>query len=72
MTRRKPYDDSANPHIAVRCDAALIARIDALKPYCSTPYHKGTRSDVLRAVLLAGLPSLEAEEAEAARKKGGR
>jgi hypothetical protein len=42
-------------HVAVRLDPATIARLDALLPLYSLPGRTPTRSDGLRAVILAGL-----------------
>jgi hypothetical protein len=51
-------------HVAVRLDPATIARLDALLPLYALPGRSATRSDGLRAVILAGL---EMEERRAAR-----
>src|SRR5690348_2094012 len=51
-------------HVAVRLDPATIARLDALLPLYLLPGRTPTRSDGLRAVILAGL---EVEEHRAAR-----
>jgi hypothetical protein len=50
-------------HVAVRLDPATIARLDALLSLYALPGRAATRSDGLRAVILAGL---EVEEARAA------
>lgn len=42
-------------HVAVRLDEATIARLDALLPLYALPGRDATRSDGLRAVILAGL-----------------
>jgi hypothetical protein len=42
-------------HVAVRLDPATIARLDALLPLYALPGRSATRSDGLRAVILAGL-----------------
>ena len=42
-------------HVAVRLDAATIARLDALLSLYALPGRHATRSDGLRAVILAGL-----------------
>lgn len=47
--------DSRKGHVAVRLDAAIIARLDALLPLYELPGRHATRSDGLRAVILAGL-----------------
>ena len=51
-------------HVAVRLDEATIARLDALLALYALPGRDATRSDGLRAVILAGL---EIEERRAAR-----
>lgn len=52
-------------HVAVRLDEPTIARVDALLPLYALPGRDATRSDGLRAVILAGL---EIEEGRAARR----
>jgi hypothetical protein len=52
---------SPKDHVAVRLDSATLSRIDALKEVLTTPWHEATRSDILRAVILTGLESLEQE-----------
>lgn len=52
---------AAADHVAVRLDDATRDRVDALIPSLSTDWHKANRSDVLRAVLLRGLPLVEAD-----------
>jgi hypothetical protein len=42
-------------HVAVRLDPTTIARLDALLPLYALPGRTPTRSDSLRAVVLAGL-----------------
>jgi hypothetical protein len=42
-------------HVAVRLDSATIARLDALLALYALPGRAATRSDGLRAVILAGL-----------------
>lgn len=42
-------------HVAVRLDAETIARLDALLALYALPGRTATRSDGLRAVILAGL-----------------
>ena len=71
MTRRKPLE--APPgllahHVAVRLDAEILARVDALEPRYSQPWRKATRSDLLRVLVLAGLDALGAPP----RRKRGR
>jgi hypothetical protein len=51
-------------HVAVRLDADTIARLDALLDLYALPGRPATRSDGLRAVILAGL---EVEERRAKR-----
>jgi|HubBroStandDraft_4_1064222.scaffolds.fasta_scaffold537361_2 hypothetical protein len=45
----------ATKHVAVRLDEPTLAQVDALIPVLSTPWHKAKRSDVLRALIHAGL-----------------
>ena len=42
-------------HVAVRLDLGTLARMDALVPLYSKTWRKAKRSDVLRALILAGL-----------------
>jgi hypothetical protein len=60
-------------HISVRLRPEIIARLDAIIPALSMPWHTATRVTVLRAALLKGLPLLEAEHAPKPRpgKRGG-
>ena len=63
MTR--PNDKAARKgHVAVRLDEATIARLDALLGLYALPGRAATRSDGLRAVILAGI---DVEERRAAR-----
>ena len=57
-------------HVAVRLDADTIARLDALLPLYLLPGRPATRSDGLRAVILAGL-EVEERRAEALAEKSG-
>ena len=50
---------SAKDHLAVRLDKAMLSRLDAFKDVLTTPWHEATRSDILRALILRGLESLE-------------
>lgn len=45
----------ANSHVTARLAKAEIARVDALIRRGSTPWHKGTRSDVLRFLVIPRL-----------------
>ncbi len=45
----------ATKHVAVRLDEQTLARVDALIPDFSTPWHPAKRSDVLRALIHTGL-----------------
>mgnify|MGYP000844884338 CR=1 FL=1 len=47
------------PQIGVRVEAPLLDRIDALVIALRTPWHEPTRSDVVRACIIEGLPALE-------------
>jgi hypothetical protein len=55
-------------HVAVRLDEATIGRLDALLSLYALPGRDATRSDGLRAVILAGL---EIEERRAAKRAAG-
>jgi hypothetical protein len=52
-------------HVAVRLDEPTIARLDALLHLYALPGREATRSDGLRAVILAGL---QIEESRARRE----
>ncbi len=54
-SRRAP----AKEHVSIPMDKTDIARIDALTDCFSTPWHKGTRSDVVRALLTQELERAE-------------
>jgi len=47
--------EALGKHVATRFDDATIARIDAVAPLYSEPWYQANRSDVLRALVLAGL-----------------
>jgi hypothetical protein len=60
-------------HLAFRVNDATQARIDALIPYFSSPWHRATRSDVVRALVAEALPIVErAAKAKSAKKGGAR
>jgi hypothetical protein len=61
-----PVDKGQKEHVAVRLDAATVARLEALLPLYALPGRPATRSDGLRAVILAGLAM---EEERAARHR---
>jgi hypothetical protein len=67
----RPGQKSGLLHVAVRLDRPTIDRIDALLPTMSAPWHRATRSDVLRALVHEALPGLEARPASLPRRKGG-
>jgi|HubBroStandDraft_6_1064221.scaffolds.fasta_scaffold651374_2 hypothetical protein len=60
-------DAERKGHVAVRLDNATIARLDALLPLYALPGRDATRSDALRAVILAGI---DAEERRGPRRDG--
>jgi len=71
-TKRKrtpppPEPDRAAQHVAVRLTGEQVARVDALIPAVGAPWQRTTRSDVLRALIVAGFPIVEATVA-----RGGR
>ncbi|MFT3775782.1 MAG: hypothetical protein QM820_61325 [Minicystis sp.] len=63
--------DTRKGHVAVRLDAAIIARLDALLPLYALPGRQATRSDGLRAVILAGLDVEERRAAALAKPPSG-
>ncbi len=67
MTRPKGVEIPRG-HVAVRLDEPTITRLEALLPLYALPGRAATRSDGLRAVILAGL---EVEERRAAPVSGG-
>jgi hypothetical protein len=62
-----PKDIVKKGHVAVRLDPATIARLDGVLELYALPGRVATRSDGLRAVILAGLAAEERRRAE----KGG-
>ena len=42
-------------HVSVRLEPEIMSRVDALIPRFSTSVHVGTRSDVVRALIVRGL-----------------
>ena len=66
MSRSK-NTDLPRGHVAVRLDTSTIARLDALLPLYALPGREATRSDGLRAVILAGIDVEERRAARAAR-----
>ena len=66
---------AAKDHVAVRLDPPTLERLDILREVLSTEWHEATQSDVLRAVILNGLKSLEKEHssklAEARKRRDG-
>ena len=52
---------TAGIQIAVRLEPDLLKRIDAVAPKLSTEWRQASRSDVIRALIMKALPSLEAE-----------
>jgi hypothetical protein len=49
------HDHPRKEHVAVRLDPETIAALDALLPLYALPGRPPTRSDALRAVILAGI-----------------
>ena len=45
-------------HVAVRIDEQTLVRVDGLIPALSTPWRTAKRSDVLRALIHAGLETV--------------
>lgn len=73
LAPRCPYiaGMAAGIQIAVRLEAELLARVDAVAPKLSTEWRHASRSDVIRALIVKALPLLEGEgeHAEAKRPK---
>ncbi len=59
-------------HVAVRVDPAVVARIDALIPLLSRTWHKASRSEVLRKLIMSGLRELEQQAAAVVPRKARR
>jgi hypothetical protein len=59
-------------NVAVRLDDATIARLEALLPMYSLPGREATRSDGLRAVILAGLEIEERRRGQLPREAAAR
>jgi predicted Zn-dependent protease len=53
---------TAAAHVNVRFDGATLARLDALGAQLSQPWRRATRSDAVRAAVLAGLAALDAQK----------
>jgi hypothetical protein len=66
MTTR---DTGKTIQVVVRLDYDLVARLDAIGEKLSRPGLAPTRTDVVRTVLLAGLPVVEEREGIAKRRK---
>lgn len=47
--------------IALRIEDEVLTELDALLPSLSTPWRKMTRSDILRAAVVMGLPALKVQ-----------
>jgi hypothetical protein len=66
----------SHTHGSARLDGAVDARLVALGERMSTSWHTMNRSEVLRAVILAGLPVVEAayppKENDPSKKAGPR
>ncbi len=71
MSRRTPPGERPAAHVAVRLEADVIARIDALMEPLSTEWLRLSRSDALRAIIMRGLPLVEAD-VRAAKKSAER
>lgn len=64
-----PRDTGRTIQVVVRLDYDLIARLDAITEKLSRPGLTPTRTDVVRTVLIAGLPVVEEREGIAKRRK---
>ena len=63
-----PTENVKKGHVAVRLDLPTLTRLDGLLSLYALPGRLATRSDGLRAVILAGLA---VEEKRAAERGGG-
>ena len=63
--------DTKIHHVAVRLDVETLARLNGLLPLYELPGRKATMSDVLRALILAGLDLEEAKGKSKPRAGGG-
>jgi hypothetical protein len=71
MARPKRLGDTKS--VTVRLELSLVARLNAVAATLSRPGLTPSLSDVVRMVLLSGLPGVEAAEGLGVRKrKGGR
>jgi len=57
-----PRETPNTTQVAMRLENALVARLDAIAAKLSRPGLAPTRTDVVRMVLLAGLPLIEERE----------
>jgi hypothetical protein len=55
-------------HVAVRLDPEILTQVDTIVPSLSTSWHRATRSDALRFVIVEGLAALKAKNPQPARK----
>ncbi len=62
------YATMATKHVAVRLDEETLAQVDALIPTFTTPWRRARRSDVLRALIHAGLEAQPRTRPEAPAK----
>lgn len=65
-----PHRGPRRHQVSVWLDQATLDRVAALMPAMSTPWRAATRSDVLRALIAAGLEVVE--DRHATKPKGGR
>ena len=60
MTRTAPSSEPPDT-IGVRAPQALVTRLDELAKLMSTPWHKASRSEAIRAALERGVEAMERE-----------
>ena len=60
---------TSRTHVGLRLEDQIVARLDAIRTKLSRPGLKPTISDVVRTVLLAGLPVVERAEGIGQRHK---
>jgi predicted DNA-binding protein len=61
-TKTTSNDKRASQQIAVRLDADVVSRLDAIAAKLSRPGLTVTRTDAIRIALMTGLESMEREK----------
>jgi hypothetical protein len=60
-TKTAPKDKTGNHQVAVRLDAEVIIRLDAIAAKLSRPGLAVTRTDAIRIALMTGMKAIEQE-----------